>query len=230
MGAGGQPGNQAGPMSVIVEFRVHSADFELGRILSVRGSSSIELERVVPIQESTVLLVWIHNSSRDSLLEGIQSHRAVNSISEMDVFDDRTLVRLDWDISFDQLLEGINETGAQIIRAVGMPDTWRIELRYPDHDALSDFSDHCDEVEIQLQIERVYEPTKPDAGPWYGLTEPQYQAMMLAVETGYYDIPRGCTTKELADDLGVSDQAVTERLRRAIVALVANTLAYDWEE
>ncbi|WP_249361517.1 helix-turn-helix domain-containing protein [Haloterrigena sp. H1] len=34
---------------------------------------------------------------------------------------------------------------------------------------------------------------------------------------GYYDIPRGCTTAELADELGISDQAVTERLRRAIV-------------
>jgi len=38
----------------------------------------------------------------------------------------------------------------------------------------------------------------------------------LAVRLGYYDIPRGCTTAELADELGISDQAVTERLRRAI--------------
>lgn len=42
---------------------------------------------------------------------------------------------------------------------------------------------------------------------------------------GYYDIPRGCTTKELADELGISDQAVTERLRRAIGSLVRHTLA-----
>jgi hypothetical protein len=46
----------------------------------------------------------------------------------------------------------------------------------------------------------------------------------VAVEAGYHDIPRTCTTVELADKLGISDQAVTERLRRAIVNLVSNTL------
>jgi len=48
------------------------------------------------------------------------------------------------------------------------------------------------------------------------LSEPQREALTLAVRRGYYDIPRGCTTAELADELGISDQAVTERLRRAI--------------
>lgn len=33
------------------------------------------------------------------------------------------------------------------------------------------------------------------------------------------------STQELADEFGVSDQAVTERLRRATIALVENTLA-----
>jgi predicted DNA binding protein len=47
---------------------------------------------------------------------------------------------------------------------------------------------------------------------------------VLTVLKGYYDIPRGCTTNELADDLGISDHAVTERLRRAIVMLVTYTL------
>lgn len=217
-------------MSVIVEFLVPSTDFELGRILSVQGSSSIELEQLVPLQDATVLLVWVHNGSRDSLLEVIKSHRAVNSISEMDVFEDRTLLRLDWDISHDRLLHGIKDTGAQLLGGIGMPETWKFELRYPDHDALRGFSEFCEDAGIQLEVERVYEPTKPDAGPWYGLTEPQYEAITLAVEMGYYDIPRGCTTKELADEFGVSDQAVTERLRRAIVTLVAHTINQDWNE
>lgn len=87
------------------------------------------------------------------------------------------------------------------------------------------FTAHCEDEQVSLEAYRVYNPTKPDAGPWYGLTEPQRRATRLAVRKGYYDIPRGCTTKELADELGISDQAVTERLRRAIVALVTHTLA-----
>lgn len=217
-------------MSVIVEFRVASSDFELGRILSVQGSSYVELERLVPIGDAAVLLIWIHNSTRDSILGAIEDHQAVNKITEMDVFEDRTLIRLDWDLAQDRLLEGIKDREAQILGAVGQPDTWRFELRFPDHNSLNGFSTFCDDSNIHLEVDRIYNPTSPDAGPWYGLTEAQHEAITLAVEMGYYNIPRGCTTKELADEFGISDQAVTERLRRAIVALVTNTLNRDWKD
>ena len=217
-------------MSVIAEFRISSADFELGRILDVEGITSIELENLVPIGEATVPLFWIHNSTRDSFLESVQRHPAVTSAAEVDVFDDRTLVTLDWDANHDHLFEGISESGGQLLSAVGTPETWEFELRFPDHDALSEFRTHCEDAQISLEVQRVYNPTKPDAGPWYGLTELQREAIMLAVQTGYYDIPRGCTTKELADELGISDQAVTERLRRAIASLVRHTLVHSESE
>ncbi len=81
---------------------------------------------------------------------------------------------------------------------------------------MSQCQDCCEDAHISLELTRVYNPTDPEAGPWYGLSEPQREALTLAVRMGYYDIPRGCTTAELADELGISDQAVTERLRRAI--------------
>ncbi|UPW01359.1 helix-turn-helix domain-containing protein [Halorussus gelatinilyticus] len=212
-------------MSVIAEFRVPSADFELGRILRVEGVTSIELETLVPIGEAAVPLFWIHNSTRQSFLETVQRHPAVNDATEVDVFEDRTLFTLDWDANHDHLFRGINESNGQLLSATGTPDAWDFELRFPDHDALSGFTAHCEDAQVSVEAIRVYNPTKPDAGQWYGLTDPQREAITLAVEMGYYDIPRGCTTKELADELGISDQAVTERLRRAIVALVTYTLA-----
>ncbi|MFB1065670.1 helix-turn-helix domain-containing protein [Natrinema sp. H-ect4] len=217
-------------MSVIAEFRVPSSDFELGRILDVEGITSIELENLVPIGEAAVPLFWIHNSTRQSFLESIQRHPAVTSAAEVDVFDDRTLFTLDWDANHDHLFEGIAESEGQLLSAVGTPDTWEFELRFPDHDALSEFRTHCEDAQISLEVQRVFNPTKPDAGPWYGLTELQREAITLAVRMGYYDIPRGCTTKELADELGISDQAVTERLRRAIVSLVRYTLVHTESE
>lgn len=212
-------------MSVIAEFRVPAADFELGRILSVEGITSVELESLVPVGEATVPLFWIHNSTRDSFVKSIQRHPAVNSASEVDVFEDRTLFTLDWDAKQDYIFQGISEHGGQLLKAVGTPEAWDFELRFPSHDDLSAFTTHCEDAQISLEMVRVYNPTKPDVGPWYGLTEPQREALRLAVQRGYYDIPRGSTTKELADELGISDQAVTERLRRAIVALVSYTLA-----
>ena len=211
-------------MSVIAEFRVPSADFELGRILRVDGMSSIELESLVPTGDATVPLFWIHNSTRDSFVETVQRHPAVNNASEVDEFKDRTLFTLDWDANQDHVFRGIGANEGQLLSAVGTPGAWDFELRFPNHDALSEFTAHCEDAQVSLEVSRVYNPTTPDVGPWYGLTEPQRKAIRLAVDIGYYDIPRGCTTKDLADELGISDQAVTERLRRAIVALVTYTL------
>jgi predicted DNA binding protein len=47
---------------------------------------------------------------------------------------------------------------------------------------------------------------------------------MFAVEQGYYSLPRGASTVAIADEFDISDQAATERLRRAIDTLVSNTL------
>ncbi len=167
----------------------------------------------------------VYNSAREPFVEAVQRHPTVNNAEEVDVFEDRTLFRLDWDATRDHVFQGIQEYDGQLLSAVGTPEQWDFELRFPDHDALSEFTEHCEDAQISLEVTRMYNPTDPDAGPWYGLTEPQREAITLAVENGYYDIPRNCTTQELADELGISDQAVTERLRRAIVSLVTYMLA-----
>lgn len=211
-------------MSVIADFQIPSSAFELGRILTVEGGASIELETIVPTGRDTVPLFWVYNSDREHFVDNVQRHPAVDTAMELDVFDDRTLFTLDWDASRDYIFEGLLKSDGQLLGATGTADTWKFELRFHTHDNLSTFTTHCESAQIPLEVTRVYNPTKPGAGQWYGLTEPQFEALTLAVEMGYYDIPRGCTTKELAEKLGISDQAVTERLRRAILTLAKNTL------
>ena len=212
-------------MSVITEFQISSADFELGRILQVDTASSIELETLVPTGGNTVPLFWIHNSTRQSFVETVKGHPTVNDAVAVDEFDDRTLFTLDWDANEDRIFRGLDRHGGQLLSAIGQADVWRFEVRFASHESFSEFTAYCESDGVDLEVTRVYNPTKPDAGPWYGLTDPQREALDLAVSEGYYDIPRECTTKELADELGISDQAVTERLRRAIVSLTSNTLA-----
>jgi len=212
-------------MSVIVKFHVPANEFELGRILGVEGVSSIELESLVPLGEATVPLFWIHNTPKEAFVESIRRHPTVTDAVEVDTFDDRVLFTLDWDAGRDHVIQGIRANDGQVLSALGQTDAWRFEIRFPDHEQFSAFTTHCEDAGVSLNIVRVYNPTDTDAGPWYGLTEPQREAISLAVEMGYYDIPRRCTTKELAEELGISDQAVTERLRRAIEGLVSNALS-----
>ena len=203
-------------MSVITETRIPTEDFELGQILSLEYASAIELETLVPSGDVTVPLFWVYEPVDNGFLDTVERYPTVNSVTEVDVFDDRTLFRLDWDASQDHLFQCILEHDGQILSATGSPEGWNFEIRFADREALSHCQDCCENAHISLKVTRIYNPTDPEAGPWYGLSEPQREALTLAVRRGYYDIPRGCTTAELADELGISDQAVTERLRRAI--------------
>ena len=51
--------------------------------------------------------------------------------------------------------------------------------------------------------------------PLDALTDRQHEVLELAYELGYYDIPRGSSTAEIAAELGVDDSTVTEHLQRA---------------
>lgn len=211
-------------MSVITEVRIPPSDFELGRILRHGDGSVIELETLVPSGDRTVPLFWVYEPINEGFLDAIEHDPTVSSATAMDVFEDRTLFRLDWDASQDDLFKCLMDNEGQILGASGTPEGWDFELRFPDREAMSEFQTCCQNREISLKLVRVYNPTDPGAGPWYGLSEPQREALTLAVRLGYYDIPRGCTTEELANELEISDQAVTERLHRAIAAFVRHTL------
>ncbi|WP_101295130.1 helix-turn-helix domain-containing protein [Halegenticoccus soli] len=211
-------------MSVIVEFRIPAGSFELGRMLKMGGETTIDLETMVPVGGTAVPFIWVYNADRRSFEERTRNHQSVQNLKEVDVFQDRTLFALEWSIERDDLFGGIAAQKAQILSAKGEGESWAFEVRFPDHKSLSDFQEHCYATGIELDVLRVYNPSKPGTVSGYGLTARQREALLLAVRRGYYDIPRRSTTVEIADELDISNQAVTERLRRAITSLVTNTL------
>ena len=214
-------------MSVIVELQVGADAFELGRILELVPGEHIETESVVPMVDRAMPLFWVYDIDTASFEADISGHPSVDNVMCVDEFEDRALYAMRWDTSADVFLTAVVDARGSILDAAGRADGWYFELRFPSHDDLKDLQQALSEADIGFEVLRLYNPTKPEAGPWYGLTPTQREALVLAVETGYYDIPRGITTVDLADRLDISDQAVTERLRRAIVNLVSNSLLVD---
>jgi hypothetical protein len=216
-------------MSVIVELSLPAAEFELGRILAVEDGASVTLETMVPLGDRSIPFFRLRDSTGESFERAVSQHAAVEDIHAVNAHDGETLYALDWEISDDAFLAGVGAMEGYLLAATGTAETWVFELRFPSHDALSAFQEHCTDMDVHVDVERIYNPTRPDAGPWYGLTPRQREVLVRAVEAGYYSIPRRISTKELAEEFDISDQAVTERLRRAIDTLVANTLVLSTE-
>lgn len=210
-------------MSVIVELALPSQEFELGRILGLNGGASVVLETMVPLGERTVPFFRVHGGV-NGFKESVSQHDAVNQINVVSTHDGEVLYALDWDISDQTFFDVVLSTGANLLEGQGVGDSWTFELRFGSHETLSEFQTGCTDHDIPIEIRRLYNPTKPEAGPWYGLSPPQRIALTRAVEAGYYSIPRQTSTKSLAEEFDITDQALTERLRRGIRNLVSNTL------
>lgn len=212
-------------MSVIVELQVSAQDFEFGRVFSgMDVSVTIELESLVPIPGTSLPFVWISGENHDSLGDPLVSHPTICEVEKIESLSDRTLYALDWSVEYDHLFRQLREQSVQILGAGSTTGVWRFTLRFWTHQALSQFQDCCEDAQIDLDVSKVYNMPEARQGQDWGLTQPQREALTLAVREGYYDLPRGCNTADLGEWLDISDQAVTERLRRAIATLTRNTL------
>jgi len=217
-------------MAVIAHLRVSADAFELGKILSMTGGTSVQLENLVPLGEKAVPLFSVYGDIGPAFEADIRTHAAVGGLREVSKHDEVVLYALDWTVSEDAFFAGLSEADAHLLSATGGPDTWEFELRFGTHEALSTFQEYCTDNDIGVELGRIYNPTRPEGGPFYGLTPPQRETLVRAVGAGYYSIPRGISTKALAEEFDISDQAVTERLRRAIATLVDNTVVAAMEE
>ena len=211
-------------MSVIVELRVGAGEFELGRVLEPLGDSDVELETVVPLREQPVPLVLVRDHVGETVESRIARHPSVEAIREVERHERTVLYALDWDASRDRLVEAMSTVEGHLRSGRTDGSAWAFEVRFPSHDALSRFGERCEDARVDITLDRIYDPSGTGRGPWPGLTERQRETLVRAVDAGYYDIPRRISTATLAEEFGVSDQAITERLRRAIVALTEHTL------
>lgn len=160
-------------MSVIAELQIAGSEFALGRTLEAVSGTAIEFENMVPMGESPVPFFWVHNSDREEIKANLSNQETVQKLTKIDNLDGRTLYALEWTVDRDELFRGIQEQNAQVLGATGTIVDWEFELRFPSHEALSDFQRYCNQEQIALSVRRIYNPTKPGTGPWFGLTPMQ---------------------------------------------------------
>ena len=105
-------------------------------------------------------------------------------------------------------------------------DGWRVRIRFPDRDCLREYVEYCKEQGLIFDLRQLYDARGPESDS-FGLTDRQRETVRTAAEMGYYEVPRRVELEDLAEVLGVSRQAVSERLRRATGVLVRATVFRD---
>jgi hypothetical protein len=201
-------------MSVVAEFTIRSSEFILGQILARGPEMRVEMERVVPASGRVMPYVWVTGDDFEAFERAVEASPYVESIAVLDRVADSALYRVEWDEDVESLIYGIAATNATILEARGDRE-WRFRIRFDDHGGLADFNDFCRTHDIVFQLERVYTlADEQEEGYVFDLTEAQRDALVAAVEAGYFEVPRRTTLGEIGETLGITQQSVSENVRR----------------
>lgn len=117
--------------------------------------------------------------------------------------------------------------GARVLDVLGSDGTWKLHAQFRSKAAFSSFRTYCATEQLNFKLHRLYWDTSAQHGHDAELTPEQREALTLAYESGYYDVPRNISQKELAKKIDISSSAVSQRLRRATGQLIEETLEAD---
>ncbi|MFC4989331.1 bacterio-opsin activator domain-containing protein [Saliphagus infecundisoli] len=212
-------------MSVIGEFTVKSEDFALYHSLTEASEMIVEIERVVATLEDRVMpYFWVSGGDQADFEDAFRNDESVQNITEIDKIDGARLYRAEWTENVESLVYAYVELGATILQAIGRDKNWELRIRFDDHDTLSEFQDYCEENGVSFELNSLKEQEQPMASAQYDLTTKQRQTLVSAFEAGYFDTPQETTMNELADEFGITQQAVSKRVHAAHKNLIRSTL------
>lgn len=215
-------------MSIIAEFHVASDDCVLGRTFRERPDLRLEAERTVGYNRETFMpFLWIAGDGLTGIETTLRDDPTVRAATPLDTFETAVLYEFDWNPDAESVVHAIPDAGVAVLNARGRSDTWEIQMRFADRNVLSAFRDECDENGIALVTQWTMHPEGPKGPRQHDLTPTQRDTLLAAFERGYFDIPRTISLDELADELGISHQSASERLRRGYAHLVRDTLLLD---
>lgn len=217
-------------MSVYAEFELPASAFALEETLATLPETVIEIERVVASEELLTPYFWVRNVSADEFEAATEPDPSIRDLRRLDSFDEATLYRSEWTDNIESIVYAYTRIGAVILDAIGQQDRWEVQMRFDDQEQLTSFRSYCNENGITFQINRLHEVTLPHTGRQFGLTEKQHEALVAAWKSGFYETPAEATLDEIAADLDISQQALSQRIRGGYGSLIANTLIREAPE
>ena len=198
----------------VIKVNVPSEQFALKYTLDSLDTVGFEVEQMVATnQDSLMPFIWIETDNRTAIEDALIEDESVADFQLIADFESECLYQLEWVDHIDHLIRILVDENGTVLAATGQDDTWHLRLLFADHDAVRRTTEYCEEQGIDFGIENIYEFSR-DNRDRFGLTDMQQRTLQLAANRGYYSVPRDATAEDLAEELGVTHQAFSERLRR----------------
>lgn len=209
-------------MVAIIDFEVPAQQFALGRLCEVFPDINIELERVIPLGSSVIPLLWVSGVDLDEFEREVRSDPIVQDVNDLIQANERWLFKIDWAPEVDGLLDPMIANEADVLRAKGGPEAWEFRTQFENRSRLASFYDDCLTHDVHIEILRIYNPEFPAENS--ALTDLQADALQMSYDAGYWDVPRKVNLVELAEQMEISDTALSQRLRRGVKTIIGERI------
>jgi predicted DNA binding protein len=222
-------------MTVIGDFAFPGEHFVLQRTIDTPEIDlDIEIERLVAhVDEGLAPYFRITAEDFESIEQALADDPTVSELTQLETVANERFYRAHWKGGSHGLRTVLQETKGAVLSATFDEGHWEVRLLFSDREDMSNFFDQCrDELDFDIELLRAFDRSNPATYGEYGLSQEQRDALLVALEAGYYEVPRQAQTKDVAEELDISPQAVSQRLRRGYGSLITNTIGTHetWKE
>ena len=213
-------------MAVIVEFRIDSP--VLRGVLTGAPDAVAEIEEYDDSDpDAARLFVWVTAPDFEAVETALEFDGSVAEYDRLMTSSSRSFYRVRLSESGSGLLtyRFAIENDIVPLSSRGTSAGWLVRARFPDRQAVADYWEYCRSVGVDFELRQIFTAADQDDGTGPNLTAEQHEALVVALEKGYFDVPRKTSLKAIADVVGVSDTAVSYRLRRGLKTLLEHSIA-----
>lgn len=201
-------------MPIHVIFHLPPEEVALDATLSRVPDLSLVCKRIVASPEVTISpLVYFRGTDLDTLEPALAADPTVEEFAVLAHTSKETVSLLGWSYRVRLLARLLTMGEAFLLTATATADRWTFQLLVPRRAVLSQLVECCTVRNLSLEVTCI--ETCNNTADLIGLTPKQYEALATASARGYFAVPREIMLEELATELGISHQALSERLRRA---------------
>ncbi|WP_226006359.1 helix-turn-helix domain-containing protein [Natrinema salinisoli] len=213
-------------MTSIADIEIPADGTGTGELFEAVPSLTCEMERVIA---SSGHGLWLSGPSQSEIETALDETGSIGAYSQISSDEDRWLYDIQFEPDTVDPFEIVLEEGGTVLSASASNGKWLLSVRVVDRDSVSSLYDRLDDNDATPTIVRLFDLAE-ETHSQCGLTTRQYETLVAAIDHGYFEIPREVSMQELSEELGISHQALSERLRRAYRALVTSELNVTEEE
>jgi len=183
-----------------------------------------EAERIAAHStEWTMPCLWASSSESTPIREALEGDPSVKAIVDETEFGDENYYQVEWSEAVQKRINAYVDKSGSIIKASATPDGWLLRIRFADREQFDTFRENLSDQGYSYRLLELRDPDQPRVSI-SGLTERQRETLVAAWQNGYFNIPRDISSTELAEELDISHQTLSELLRRGMEKIIKSQL------